>query len=149
MIARSFLGEFMSVRIIVDWRDLDDEAGGWDQLRCLYAYWAPDGELLYIGKAWGKTVRERWRYESKPHYWTDIERDRGIYEHYTSVGTISLARNQRLTHELLADIESLLIHRLQPWGNLQCRRSRIERPGLEVQCRGDWFERRATYRDAA
>ncbi len=139
----------MSHRVIVDWRDVSGDADeSWDQLRCLYAYLAPNGELLYIGKAWGKTVRERWQREAKLHFWNDVERDLAVHEHCVSVGTLALLPNQRLTGELLADVESLLIQRTQPWGNLQCRTSRIERPGLIVQCRGHWFGSQ-TYRDAA
>ena len=57
--------------------------------------------------------------------------------------------DRRVTHQLLADVESLLIHKLQPWGNIQRRTSRIERQNLIVQCRGDWLSGRAVYRDAA
>jgi len=140
----------MSVGVFVHWRGLaDDTDDGWDQLRCLYAYWAHNGELLYIGKAWGKTVRERWRREAKAHFWSDLERDRRLFEHGVTVGTIGLMRNERLTEQLLSDVESLLINRTQPWGNIQCQISRIVRPGLIVNCRGDWSERRCVFRDAA
>jgi len=132
----------------IQWCDLEDEDDGWQQTRCLYAYWASDGELLYVGKAWGKTVRERWQRSAKPHFWDDIERHRGVHEHTVGVGSIH-SGGQRLTHQLLADIESLLIHRLQPWGNLQSRLTRIKRVGLTVHCYGDWFNGYKSYRDRA
>lgn len=139
----------MSEVIPVYWRHLDDASDGWRQLRCLYAYFAPDGELLYIGKAWGKTVLQRWRRDAKADFWDDLEQRRRIFEHSVAVGTIALEPQQRLTRYLLSDIESLLIHQSQPWGNIQCRSSRIIRPGLVVQCRGDWILQRRIYRDAA
>ena len=114
--------------------DTDD---GWYQLRCLYAYWARNDELLYIGRAWGKTVYERWRREAKAHFWNDLERDRKFFEHGVTVGTIDLMSNERLTKQLLSDVESLLIYQTKPWGNIQCRDDRIVRPGLIVNCRGD------------
>jgi hypothetical protein len=39
-------------------------------------------------------------------------------------GDISLENRNGLTRELLADIESLLIVHVRPWGNIRSRRSR-------------------------
>lgn len=139
----------MTEIIPVYWRHLHDASDGWDQLRCLYAYYGRDEELLYIGKAWGKTVRERWRRDAKADFWDDLERHRRIYKHDVAVGTIALRPAQRLTSYLLSDIESLLIHQNWPWGNIQCRRSRIVRAGLAVHCRGDWIVQRRLFSDAA
>lgn len=136
--------------IFFDWDILDhDDHEGWDQLRCLYAYCSRDREILYIGKCWGTTVRQRWQFESKPEFWSDLETQRRIFSHMVLVGTVALYPGQRLTHQLLFDAESLLIHRLQPRGNIQSRLSRIERPGLVVHCRGDWLERQRRFHDAA
>jgi hypothetical protein len=136
--------------VVVHWRDASAGDGtGWDQRRCLYAYRARSGEILYIGKAWGKTVWERWQFEAKPHFWTDLERKRKIFEHSTSVGTLTMYPGTRLTEELLVDVESLLINRLGIWGNIQCRNSRIERPGLVISCRGDWRNAPRRFRDVA
>lgn len=131
----------------LDGNDFDNEA--WDQLRCLYAYFSPHrGELLYLGKAWGKTVFERWKREAKNAFWNDLERERRIFEHSIRVGTIALHSGDRLTHALVKDIESLLIITLRPWGNIQNSKSRgISRPGLAVVCRGDWPLRTRTFRD--
>ena len=135
------------VEVFVAWRDADyGDGSGWDQLRCVYAYHGRNDRLLYIGKAWGKTVKERWRRAAKPHFWDDLERELGIFEHAVSVGTLALYPGTRLTHQLLCDVESLLIHRLRPWGNVQSIESRIERPGLIVHCRGDWARSRRRFR---
>jgi hypothetical protein len=121
----------------VHWRDLSEGDESRDQLRCLYAYVGPRGrEILYIGKAWGRTVRQRWERDAKSDFWNDLERERGIFRHGVMVGTIALYPSDRLSHRLLADIESLLIMGLQPWGNIQSRNSRISRPGFRVACRG-------------
>jgi hypothetical protein len=139
----------MAQTVFLKWRDANaGDGSGWNQCRCLYAYRAGNGELLYVGKAWGKTVRERWRFEAKAHFWTDLNQ-RQVLEHSVTVGTVSLLPGERLTSELLSDAESLLIHRLRPWGNIQSVASRIERPGLQVHCSGDWVETRRRFRDAA
>jgi hypothetical protein len=136
--------------VFLDWSDVGDEdAEGWDQRRCLYSYRARDGEILYIGKAWGQTVRERWCLSAKPIFWRELERQRRIFHHSVLVGTLALCQGDRLTHALLADVESLLINRLQPWGNIQSRASRIERPGLVVQLRGVPLAGRRKFRDVA
>jgi hypothetical protein len=54
---------------------------------------------------------------------------------------------RRRSSQLLADVESLLIMRLQPACNVACTRSRYMRWGLRVNCSGDWPERRTCFRD--
>jgi hypothetical protein len=135
--------------IEVHWYPLgNDKDEAWLADRCLYAYLAPpDDEIVYIGKAWGATVRGRWRRAAKVHFWDDLERDRGILRHAPLVGFVHVPWRGRLTHQLLRDAESLLIQEVQPWGNIQCRRSRTSRPELTLQCRGDWPLRRKLFRD--
>jgi len=133
----------------VDWRSLDeDDDDGWDQLRCLYAYFSPKEEVLYIGKAWSKTVYARWRRQAKEGFWDDLEHERRIFNHRVAVGTVALLAGKRLSHKLLCDIESLLIFEIGPWGNIQGRDQRIARPGLIVKCRGlSWTHKRRVFRD--
>lgn len=136
------------MRVEIHWQYLDEDHKGWRQARCLYAYIAPDQtEILYIGKSWGTTVRERWSRSGKAQFWDDLERQRGIWEHCPLIGEVALGNGRRLTHELICDIESLLIHHLQPWGNIQSRSSRISRPGLSVVCMGDWPLSKREYLD--
>jgi len=138
------------MNIHLHWRCLGTEQDpGWQLSRCMYAYAAPhSNEILYIGKAWGKTVRERWCRSGKEDFWDDLEQQRGIGRHATLLGEVALLPGCRFTHELLSDIESLLIHRLQPWGNIQSRTSRIERPELSVRCIGTWPPSRKLYEDS-
>lgn len=127
------------LQVIIEWSRLHDDHDGWDAMGCLYAYQAPRGkELLYIGKAWGVSVRGRWQYAAKSGFWDDLETQRNIRKHIPLVGELWLPERNRLTSKLLADVESLLIHQVQPWGNIQCINSRRSRPGLEVRCRGEW-----------
>jgi hypothetical protein len=109
----------------------------WKFSRCLYAYTYGE-EILYIGKSVGTTVRGRWVRSGKSGFWDALEEDRGIFEHIVLVGIIELPKGRRLSRETIADIESLLICRVKPWGNIQCRNSRITRPGLTVLCEGGW-----------
>ncbi len=126
--------------IEVCWAAIDgDDDATWDQTRVLYAYLAPgDQEILYIGKADGTTVRERWNWSAKKEFWMALERERGIKCPVVIVGEIYSDEDVRLTRELLADIESLLIIKEAPWGNVQSTQSRISRPGLRVECSGNW-----------
>ncbi len=124
----------------IQWSSLEDDADPlWGASRGLYVYIAPDDhEILYIGKVDGTTVRQRWNRSGKAGFWDDLERERKILEHSVIFGEIELEEGGRLSRELFADIESLLIARVRPWGNIQSRESRILRPGLRVQCEGAW-----------
>lgn len=120
----------------------------WTLSRGLYSYWTTNArEVLYIGKVDGATVRQRWSRSGKEHFWNDLERERRIFKHTVFAGEIGLPPGFRLSRELLADIESLLIKRLDPWGNIQSTLTRISRPGLHVRCAGDWPHARATFKD--
>jgi hypothetical protein len=118
------------MKITVYWVCPEEESEAWNARHCLYAYLGPPrDEILYIGKSWGVSVRQRWVRSSKSDFWDDLERKRRIRQHRSVVGLVELASEARLTHQLLADIESLLIYVEQPWGNIQSRVSRIQRPG--------------------
>jgi len=124
----------------VHWRGIGNDSDPvWQLTRVLYAYIHLNGrEILYIGKADGCSVRERWNHSHKEGFWEALEKERGIFEHSVIVGEIELEGKYRLSRELLADIESLLIKRIRPWGNIQSIHSRISRPGLQVECSRNW-----------
>lgn len=118
----------------------------------LYAYITTDGsEILYIGKVDGCTIRQRWSATDKMIFWRALERERRIFSHFVIVGEIGLmatdAVTQRLTRQKLADMESLLIMNVQPWGNVMAKRSRISRPGMCITCAGVWPLKKKTFRD--
>src|SRR5437867_4442662 len=116
-------------------------------MRVLYAYFvARPVELLYVGKAWGTTVSSRVTANDKGAFWRDFERTYGNREPRVMLGDVILEPGTRFTRELLADIESLIIRREQPWGNIQSTRTRISRPGMRVICSGAWKWKRE-YRD--
>jgi hypothetical protein len=139
-----------SADIKVTWHQLSEDHPGWSECRCLYAYTAPRTcEILYIGKAWGVTVRGRWNRAAKEKFWEDLERERGIHKHGALFGELQLTYPGRLSSELLSDVESLLIFQEQPWGNIQSRNSRIARPGLSVECVGKWPGGARIYMDNA
>jgi hypothetical protein len=124
--------------IILDWHFVADDADTrWSYTRGVYAYLAPRrSEVLYIGKADGCSVRDRWN--GKRQFWHDLEGTRGITSHRVIVADILSHGDCRLTRELLSDVESLLICEVKPWGNIQCQFSRIARQGLRVVCQGAW-----------
>jgi len=134
--------------VTVRWSIAAEDSDLWDYLRALYAYFTvDDSEILYIGKAGRQTVRERWNRSAKEGFWDALETERNIKEHVVRVGEIWLDEGRKLTRELLSDVETLLIKRLRPWGNIQSRLSRIPRPGLRVRCEGDWPIERLEFRD--
>jgi hypothetical protein len=140
------------MRATVRWSWLTTRKGHlWRFTRVLYSYASEDrGEILYIGKADGASVRQRFTASDKKAFWDDLEEQRGICreEVLVLVGDIELEEGMRLTRELLFDIESLLIKRVRPWGNRQSIRSRIPRPGLRVKCLGDWPLAKRQFYDA-
>jgi hypothetical protein len=118
---------------------------------CLYAYLQPQRDrLLYIGKADYSTLRSRWHGEHKDQLFEDIRREYGIEEDEVRVlhGELELEEGYRRSSELLADVESLLIKRLRPFGNISATRTGIARRGLRVYCEDDWpLKRRRFYDD--
>lgn len=100
-----------------------------------------------LEKIGGGSVRARWNRSGKYDFWDDLEEQRGIKAHTPLLGEISLLAGERLTHAFLCDIEGLLIREVQPWGNIQSRKSRILRPGLVVRCRGSWPLHQKVFRD--
>lgn len=132
------------IEVTVNWQQPNGEENSWlwGVSRGLYAYLnldsGDDEEILYIGKVDGTTVRRRWNRSGKQGFWDSLEQERGIYSHGIIVGLIEVPAGRRLSRELITDIESLLINRLCPWGNIQCRNSRISRLGLTVKCEGVW-----------
>lgn len=125
--------------VSVQWFDPDEHPDLWKLSRGFYLYGHPEeNEILYIGKVDGTTVRQRWNRSAKRGFWEALEADRNIHEHTALVGVIELEAGKRLSRELICDVESLLINRIQPWGNIQCRNTRITRSGLKVRCKGEW-----------
>jgi hypothetical protein len=131
----------------VEWAALQSEE---DELgysgRTLYAYQHPEeDEILYLGKA-GSTSSANRRLSGghKAGFFDDLWKQRRIDRFVHLVGELDY--DGRYSEELLSDVESLLIMREQPWGNIQARTSRISRPGLIVRCSGEWPGQRE-YRD--
>jgi hypothetical protein len=114
----------------------------------LYAYLRPrHPEILYIGKAAGRTVLQRLRDPDKDALFRDLDEQRSIQSVRVIVAQFEAA--QKITRQLILDVESLLIHSIKPWGNIQSTQSRsISRPGLSVKCDGKvWPIGRRTFRD--
>ena len=130
--------------VTVTWSEVQgDDDPQWTNNCGLYAYLTPDWqEILYIGKVDGCTVRRRWNAPDKTAFWRDLERKRQIFKHILIFGEIELdvtdVFTPRLTRQKIADIESLLIHEVQPWGNVAAKSSRISRTGMIVTCAGTW-----------
>jgi hypothetical protein len=115
----------------------DDDDTHWRNNLALYAYLAPiKPEIYYIGKCDRMTVRGRSCYSAKPEVWNCInERSK---THCLIVAEIEV--EQRLTRELLADMESLLIYLIKPCCNRQntVSRGKYSRIDMRVECRGKW-----------
>jgi hypothetical protein len=88
-------------------------------------------------------VEWTWLDDDAHPYW----RDSFCLYAYAHPGQLLLQAGRRRSSELLADVESLLIKRLQPLGNIQCTESRISRPGMRVRCSGEWLSKRAGFYD--
>jgi hypothetical protein len=135
--------------VIVNWTELNDERHPlWRRSLCLYAYLHPTRDwVLYVGKADFSSVRSRLHGSHKMRLFGDIATAYSVDSVRVLHGEIIVEKNRRRSSELLADVESLLIMRLQPYGNIQARRRRISRPGLRVHCIGAWPRRRCGFHD--
>ena len=133
----------------VFWSELGDDSDPlWSSTFCLYAYLHTRRDwLLYVGKADYSSVRHRLHGAHKEQLFDDIYREYGIKQVRVLHGDLLLPPGRRRSSELLADVASLLITRLQPFGNIQSRRSRIARPDLRVHCVGDWPFKRFRFHD--
>lgn len=137
------------MHVEVEWTELEADGSLWRDARCLYAYVDADAKRpLYVGKADFQTVRQRFGCRGKDDLFKYFRWELGIDAFSVIHGQPWLDEGRRLTSELLADIESLLILRLRPFGNVACTQSRISRPGLSVACVGDWPFARAEFRDS-
>jgi len=135
----------VSVDVVVQWQPISPEL--WAADSSLYAYLDPyTSEILYLGIAWDCTVRQRWNRSAKFDLWDWIE-SQGVTAHALIVGQFVLRPENRLSRKLAFDVESLLIRKLRPPGNIQCVRSRLARPGLRVMCDGYWPHRKSQFND--
>src|SRR2546425_9164192 len=135
------------LRAYIPWIALDDDRDPtWSENFCLYAYLHPDRDwVLYIGKADYQTVRQR-LHGDQGRSFRFLRPTHGIEQVRVLQGDLVLEEGRRPSSDLLGLVESLLIMRLQPPGNVAYRASRPYRPGLRVRCTGDWpFKRSAFY----
>lgn len=137
------------MRIDIEWTELTENRHRlWSTGFCLYAYLHPLRDwMLYIGKADYSTVRRRLHGDHKRTLFKDLWRQYRIGQVRVLHGALVRQDGGRRTSELLADAESLLIKRLAPFGNIQSRTKRIARPGMRIECSGDWPFRRWRFHD--
>ena len=119
-----------------------------DSKECLYAYLHTETkEILYIGKADGKTVRERWEAEDKELLKKFLSKN-GIKKIYPIIGFLVLPDGKNFSSKLLNDIESLLIFKEKPRGNIKNTQTRgISRPGMKIICKGEAWSGEKIYID--
>ena len=137
------------MKVYIEWTTLnEDQHELWAVGFCLYAYLHPLRDwLLYVGKADYSTVRGRLHGAHKQVLFRDLWSQYRIDQVRVLHGALIRADGGRRTSELLADVESLLIKRLAPFGNIQSRNKRICRPGLRIECVGAWPFRRSRFHD--
>src|SRR5437870_287002 len=137
------------LRVEIPWIALDDDRDPtWTKNFCLYAYLHPERDwLLYIGKSDYQTVRQRLHGDHKAALFDFFWRKYGIDNVRVLQSDLVLEEGRRRSSELLGDVETLLIMRLQPAGNVANTRSRLYRPGLRVRCTGDWPFKRGGFYD--
>ena len=136
--------------IKLHWHNVEsDDDPRWRYERTLYAYLAPvKAAIYYVGKCFGTTVRRRWNYDEKSDVWDCI--NKSVNSHRLIVAEFELPEGMNLTNKLVDDIECLLILRLQPPFNVQCKssRGRYRRPGMTIRCLGGaWPLSERTFKD--
>lgn len=127
----------------VHWCALEREIDpAWGSTQALYADATPNSrELRYIDKADFCTIRERWNASDQQSFGRALECARRIDDHVVSDRSIHLPLGSRLTSQLLSDIESLLLHVLEPRGSIPCSQSRLCGLGMTINARasGLWL----------
>jgi hypothetical protein len=132
----------------VEWTQLEYYDPLWHDWLCLYAYMSSVNQrIVYIGKADCQTVGQRLHGTHKNAIYDFCERELEIDELDVLHGQLWPEEGRRRSSQLLADVESLLIMRLQPPCNVACTRSRYMRPHLRVRCNGAWPHRRREFHD--
>ncbi|GAB2199491.1 GIY-YIG nuclease family protein [Sessilibacter sp. MAH4] len=137
------------MEVEVDWQYVVDGDEGLDLCQVLYAYTHPDTEeILYVGKADFSSVYKRLKGRHKDEIFNYLRSEFQISEMGLLVGQLILEEGRRFSSTLLSDVESLLIHELNPPANIQSTSSRISRPGLIVTCLGEWPLKDNQFEDA-
>src|ERR1700730_15060678 len=133
--------------IEIQWKTLSPESKEWHHRHVLYAYLDPDtDEILYVGMAWHRSVRQRFTDRDKQslfHFLFDQLRLDGVK---VLVGSVLM--EGRLSRHLLSGVESTLIKRLKPAGNIMCRSTRISRRAMRLECFHEWPHERARFVDS-
>ena len=132
--------------IDVEWKTLLPDSKEWHHTHVLYTYVHPEtSDILYVGMAWHRTVRQRFTDRDKRSLFDFLWNEFGLTGVDVRVGEVWM--DGRLTRQLLSDVESLLIKRLQPVGNIMCRSSRISRRGMRLECFNEWPHKRGRFVD--
>jgi hypothetical protein len=109
--------------------------------RTLYAIVKPGTtKILYLGKAYGSSVWDRWQCTNK----LNIGKRCGMPKGDLNIGPLIAMIHTSLTTtpKLIDDIERLLLFILQPCGNEKCVDSiNLYHRELIVECSGDWPRR--------
>jgi hypothetical protein len=133
----------------VYWSIIESEDDGLlGESYCLYAYFYPSrSKITYVGQAYRHTVRQRLGGEHKRKLFGRIVAQ-GCQEPFALLhGVLKLEPGRRMSLELLTDVETLLIKRLNPPWNTQARKTRVARSGMVVICRGEWPLQRKRFVD--
>lgn len=135
------------MKIEVEWGKIEAEEDG-DNSECLYAYLHTETrEILYIGKADGSTIRERWEAEDKESLKNFLSKN-GIKKIYPIIGFLVLPEGKNFSSKLLHDIESLLIFKEKPRGNIKNTQTRgRSRSGMKIICKGEAWPGKIIYFD--
>jgi hypothetical protein len=136
-------------RLEIEWTRLEEPRDAlWGANFCLYSYLHPETDrILYIGKADYQTVRQRLHGEHKSELFEFFWRAFRLDDVDVIQGDLLPEEGRRRSTQLLTHVESLLIMRLQPPGNVAYTRSRPYRPGLRIKCTGAWPHRRTGFHD--
>ncbi len=126
--------------VSISWSFMDPAWLGPRHMRpCLYAYLHPRrDEILYIGVAkTGRGLTPSQTADRKALFTFLRRRLRLKSVRFLGSRLLTDARVS-VTNELLAQAQSLLVRRVRPRGNLAVGQPLISRPGLVVECGGNW-----------
>ncbi len=135
-----------AMSIEIEWRTLSAASKEWHHNHVLYSYLDPHTDrILCVGMAWRRSVKQRFTDRDKRSVFDFFHDELGLDVVKVQVGEAWM--EGRLTRQLLSDIESLLIKRLKPIGNIMCRVTRISRQGMRLECFHEWPHERTRFVD--
>jgi hypothetical protein len=130
------------VKVHINWegtygmKDVLKDPWGWLQGGWGFYMIFIDGDVVKIGQTYQQDFQRRLE-QQLDHYWKELPTFK--------VGEIKWTTAERITSQLVNDVECLLIFKRQPRDNSKCKQTYTGREDLEILNTGDYSPLRRVY----